>query len=274
MATPTKVKNIVVSGGAQGIGRCITRTLLRSGHRVFILDINEAELKHTTTEHLSAHAPNISSSICNLRSVRDIRRSVAEAAEFFGGRIDCLVNNGGIAHPYWKDGESMDSEDTIEQWQAYIETNLTAPFAVSQACIPYMRMTEKELERVEHAGPVIIHVGSFRAKQSDPNQEGYASTKAGLLGLTQSMAITCQQWGIRVNLIAPGRIKVEHECREGDEKGLRWDISEDDIEPHPANRPGKPEDIAEAVQYLMGAGFINGHDLVIDGGALKMKNDS
>ena len=69
------------------------------------------------------------------------------------------------------------------------------------------------------AGPCIIHIGSFRAHESDPNQEGYASTKAGLLGLMHAMAVSLKSKGIRVNLVAPGRIKVGHECKEGDEKG-------------------------------------------------------
>jgi NAD(P)-dependent dehydrogenase (short-subunit alcohol dehydrogenase family) len=107
---------------------------------------------------------------------------------------------------------------------SYIETNLTAPFAVSQACIPYMKVDDAEgpveSEEDSNPGPCIIHIGSFRAHQSDPNQEGYASTKAGQLGLMHSMAISLQPYGIRVNLVAPGRIKVQHESKEGDEKGM------------------------------------------------------
>ena len=109
---------------------------------------------------------------------------------------------------------------------------------------------------------------------SDPNQEGYASTKAGELGLTQSMAITCQKWNIRVSAVLPGRIKVVHERKEGDAKGLKWNMSKEDAEVHPANRAGVPEDVADAVEYLIGAGFVNGHSLVVDGGASKVKNES
>jgi NAD(P)-dependent dehydrogenase (short-subunit alcohol dehydrogenase family) len=98
-----------------------------------------------------------------------------------------------------------------------------------------------------------MHVSSFRAYVSDPNQEGYASTKAGKLGLTQSLAITCQKWGIRVNAVLPGRVKIAHERKEGDAKGLKWNVSKDDAEVHPANRAGMPEDVADAVEYLMGS---------------------
>jgi ribonuclease Z len=116
-----------------------------------------------------------------------------------------LINNGGIASPQWREGKTMVDEATFNEWQAYMETNLTAPFAMSQACIPYMKVAVvKDMKLVKStAGPCIIHVGSFRAHQSDPNQEGYASTKAGQLGLMHSMAISLGPLGIRVNLIAP-----------------------------------------------------------------------
>jgi len=159
----------------------------------------------------------------------------------------------------------------------YVETNLTAPFAVSQACIPYMKVDGSggsiENDSDSDAGPCIIHIGSFRAHQSDPNQEGYASTKAGQLGLMHSMAISLQPHGIRVNLVAPGRIKVAHECKDGDEKGITWaELNEDkDVSDHPTNRAGRPKDIADAAEYLVNAGFVTGQDITVDGGATKVK---
>jgi NAD(P)-dependent dehydrogenase (short-subunit alcohol dehydrogenase family) len=123
------------------------------------------------------------------------------------------------------------------------------------------------------AGPCIIHIGSFRSLQSDPNQEGYAAAKAGLRGLLHSQAISAEPWGIRVNLVAPGLIRATHECKEGDEKGWTWENSVEDGDHMglPANRPGMPEDISRAVEYLIGAGFVTGQDIVVDGGATKVK---
>jgi NAD(P)-dependent dehydrogenase (short-subunit alcohol dehydrogenase family) len=142
--------------------------------------------------HLKAHAPSLGYAVCNLQDVAQIRKTVRKAADFFGGHIDTLINNGGTAVPYWKDGKTMEGPETLDQWKAYIEANLTAPFAASQACIPYMKGTREK--NIKEAGPCIIHVSSFCAYVSDPNQEGYASTKVEELGLTQSMAITCQRW--------------------------------------------------------------------------------
>jgi len=123
------------------------------------------------------------------------------------------------------------------------------------------------------AGPCIIHISSFRAYQSDPNQEGYASSKAGQVGLMHSMAISLAQWGIRVNLVAPGRIKVAHECKEGDEKGMQWaELNEEkDVEDHATNRAGRPKDIADAVEYLVNASFVTAQEITVDGGATKRK---
>ena len=163
----------------------------------------------------------------------------------------------------------MDDPDVMDQWQAYVETNLTAPFVVSSACIPYMKAeSQSEKNHISNAGPCIIHMGSFRALQSDPNQEGYAATKSGQLGLMHSMAVTCAQWGIRVNLIAPGRIKVDHECKKGDEEGLNWEdsLTEEDKTSHAAGRAGRPMDVLRAVYYLADSGFVTGQSLTVDGG--------
>ncbi|TIA41436.1 short chain alcohol dehydrogenase [Aureobasidium pullulans] len=271
-------KTAIVSGGARGIGRCIVRRFLERGYKVFIFDIDEEELKHTTTVHLKQYyeKKQLSSAICDLRSVDEIREKVKEAAEFLGGRIEVVVNNGGIATPTWSEGKTMADFDTFSQWQAYMETNLTAPFAVSQACLPYMKLEDKNDSHHadnSHAGPCVIHVGSFRAEMSDPNQEGYASSKSGLIGLMHSMAISLGPWGIRCNLVAPGRIKVAHECKEGDEKGLEWahQNEDKDVDDHATNRAGRPKDIADAVEYLVNAGFVTGQAITVDGGAVRMK---
>ncbi|KAL1598643.1 hypothetical protein SLS60_007783 [Paraconiothyrium brasiliense] len=274
-------KNIIVSGGARGIGRALARYFLEAGHRVFVFDIQEDELQYAATKHLEKYYKHgkVGYAVCNLRNVEDIRSKVDQAANFFDGKIDALVNNGGIASPYWKDGKTMEAKETYDQWVAYMETNLTAPFAMSQACIPFMKHRESDSDNSQGAhkhiaGPCILHIGSFRAQQSDPNQEGYAASKAGQLGLMQAMSISLGPLGIRTNLVAPGRIKVGHESKEGDEKGDTWEAqnTEKDIDDHPTNRAGRPKDIADACLYLINAGFVNGIDITVDGGASRKKS--
>ncbi|KAK2034979.1 short chain dehydrogenase [Colletotrichum zoysiae] len=281
-------KNVVISGGARGIGRALTRYFLEAGHKVYVFDIDEDELEYTVKVHLKTHHDEgrLAYATCNLRDVDDIRTKVeaAAAGDLLGGVIDVLVNNGGIASPYWRDGKTMEDPDTIGEWRAYVDTNLTGPFAMSQACVPFMKARRADAvdgartaeggATAAPAGPCILLIGSFRAHQSDPNQEGYAASKAGQLGLTHSMAVSLGALGIRVNLIAPGRIKVGHESREGDEAGRSWgeQVLDKDVDDHPTNRAGRPKDIADAALYLMDAGFVTGQDLVVDGGALRKKN--
>lgn len=212
--------------------------------------------------------------LCNLRNIEEIRESAEKAGEFFEHRIDVLINNGGISNPYWQDNKSMDDFATAIEWQAYVETNLSAPFLLSQAVLPYMKTSkDRETRKQLRSGPspCIIHVSSFRMLQSDPNQEGYASTKSALIGLTHSMAVSLSEFGIRVNLIAPGRIRVAHESKAGDAEGLQWNIEGDDAEKFAANRGGMPQDIAECAEWLIGAGFVTGQAITVDGGATMQK---
>ena len=85
------------------------------------------------------------------------------------------------------------------------------------------------------------------------------------------MAVSLQAFGIRVNMISPGRVKATHENQEADATGEQWSVGEDDVHTHPVNRAGLPEDITEACEYLMGAGFVTGQNLVVDGGVSRVK---
>lgn len=154
------------------------RMFLESGHKVFLLDIDEEELQHTTKVHLKKYHEEgkVESAICDLRNIKDIREKVNVAAKFFDNNIDVLVNNGGIASPYWKDGKTMEDPSTIDEWQAYVDTNLTGPFAMSQACIPYMKHRASDATDGAHnasgAGPCIIHIGSFRVRRRHQRDDG------------------------------------------------------------------------------------------------------
>lgn len=320
----TRSKNIIITGGARGLGRVTARHLLSQPqqHKVFLIDFNVDEIKYCVEQHLAAYAPRVNYSITNLRSPEEIREAVAKAADFFGGRIDTLINNAGIARGFFNAGNgTMEDVATAEQWQAYIDTNLSAPFYMSQAVIPFMKSPNSQKEPINRSndlkrteefkhlplnlhgedkldeGGCIINVASFRAHQSDPDCEGYAASKGGVLALTQSMSISCQRWGIRVVAISPGWVHVDHECRARDEEAKQlqngafketaphdpeaqalrlksWasDLPDLHHRQHPAGRVGRGEDLAEMVEYVMGAGFLNGQELILDGGANRRKN--
>ncbi|CAN8106182.1 unnamed protein product [Discula destructiva] len=339
---PAHTKNIVITGAARGIGRVIARHLALLGHNIFLLDIQEAELVYTATAHIpqilretppspseaadTASAPPtpphqeggagglVGYHVCDLRDPAAITAAIHAAAAFFpGGEIDVLVNNAGLCKAQFKRGRTMEDPTVLDEWAAYLAVNLTAPFLVSQACIPFMKpkpgpfekaptmlqhpfdavirpeaaraasgfLPEPLRRRFAHPGlqsRCIINVSSFRALQSEPNCEGYAASKAGALGLTQAMAISGAQWGIRCNAILPGFTFVDHECREGDEsEGKMWwteGIAVERHRHHPAGRIGYGEDVADAVVWLMGAGFVTGQEICIDGGISKVKHAS
>lgn len=164
-------------------------------------------------------------------------------------------------------GGSHLSDLTLDDWNASLETNLTAPMLLTQACLPLLRKrTETRLQ-----GGSVIFISSTRAFMSEPNNEPYSTTKAGLLGLSQSMAVSLAPDGIRCNVILPGWINASNECRAADESGRKWEdgLTEEDHAWHLNGRVGKVEDVLRAVEYLADAEFASGAEVVVDGGVTR-----
>lgn len=165
--------------------------------------------------------------------------SVAKAVTALGwDSLDLLVNNGGKVAPM---GLSL-ATTTLEDWNGFIGTHLTGAFLMSRAVLPLLT-----------DGSAVVMMASTRAIMSEGGDFAYASAKGGMVGLAQALAV---QLGpkVRVNTIAPGWITDTQ------------DLSEADHAQHPVGRVGRPEDIADAVLYLSGAGFMTGQTLTIDGG--------
>lgn len=279
MAHPTPL-HFLITGAGRGIGRGLTRLLLAKGHRVFLVEKDESELDHLVTTHLkprfsvggddagsgSGSDSDFDSSrfrpcLTDLRSPSQIKAAVNQAAAFFNNHLDVLVNNAAVTGSI---GAARSFEDlSLDDWNASLETNLTAPMLLSQACVPLLRAGQGRLQ-----GGTIIHMSSTRARQSEPNSEAYAATKAGLIGLTHAMAASLAGEGITVNAISPGWINVANECKEADEKGSKWEdgMSEEDHKWHFSGRVGKVEDVLGAVEFLAREKFVNGTEIVLDGG--------
>ena len=137
---------------------------------------------------------------------------------------------------------------------------------MSQACLPMLRKSSSR-----PTGGCIVHVSSTRAYMSEPDNEPYSSTKAGLLGLSQSMAMSLAPNGIRVNALVLGWIHVINESKQGDESGQRWEegLSEEDQKWQLTGRVGTANDVLRAVEYLVDADGATGTEVVVDGGVTR-----
>jgi NAD(P)-dependent dehydrogenase (short-subunit alcohol dehydrogenase family) len=247
--------NVLITGGARGIGRGLFRQFLSKGHRVIILDSNTEELEHVRSQagKWSSTQGNWHALQCDLSKREQIKDAVRTVKDTFDGRLDVLINNAFPTTLQIAEDRTMEGEgDDIEaEWDLKIAIGLTAPFILSRLCVP------------------LLNVSSTRAYQAESDHEAYSTAKAGILGLTQSMSISLgHRHHIRVNAIIPGWIHVENESKAADERGARWEegLSKDDIEWHPAGRVGKSEDITRAAEYLIESGFVTGQEVVVDGG--------
>lgn len=261
----TTARNYLITGGARGIGRGLSSLLLKSGNRVFILDNNKEELDHTIS-NFSKHnvrGRDFDAVTCNLRQPSEIRSAVEEAAKLFNGHLDVLINNAAYTSAV---GAANTANMPLETWSASLETNLTAPMLMSQHCIPLLAKSASR-----SVGGSIIHVSSTRAIMSEPDNEAYSATKAGLLGLSQSMAVSLAPQGVRSNAVLPGWIHVEDECKEADEQGRKWEdgLGEADHAWHLTGRVGKVEDVLRAVQYFCESEGVSGTEIVVDGGVTR-----
>lgn len=165
--------------------------------------------------------------------------SVGAAFDTLGwDRVDLLVNNAGIAGPV----NGSITQLALSDWQKIIDSHLTGAFLMTRAVVPLMG-----------TGSAIVNMASTRAFMSEPDTEAYAASKGGLVALTHALAISLGP-DIRVNAIAPGWISD------------KTDLRKKDHAQHPVGRVGEPQDIAQAVLYLAGAGFVTGQVLTVDGG--------
>ncbi|NTF07798.1 SDR family oxidoreductase [Agrobacterium rubi] len=168
--------------------------------------------------------------------------SVKAAFEQLGWKgLELLVNNAGIAAP----NSGPIHELSLADWRKVTDSHLTGAFLMTRSAVPLM---------VE--GASIVNMVSTRAFMSEPETEAYAASKGGLVALTHALAVSLGP-KIRVNAIAPGWITDD------------IDLRKKDMAQHPVGRVGRPTDIADAVTYLEGAGFMTGQVLVLDGGMTK-----
>ena len=235
----------IITGGTAGIGAATAIRFAQEGAKV-ILWARNAERGNAFIEKmkgmgLEAEFDAIDSS--NYEAVCEAAKRVN--AKY--GKIDILINNAGITN------DSTLKKMTIEQWQQVIDINLSGSFYCIKAITPYM--LEKGYGRIVNASSVVALYGNF-------GQTNYVATKAGLIGMTKTLARELGKKGITVNAVAPGFIETDMVAKmpENVLDGMRAKV--------PVGRLGQPEEIASAYLFLASeeAAYINGATLSVDGG--------
>lgn len=238
-----KDRAAIVTGAASGIGKATAQLFAQEGAKVLAVDL--------PGKNLAADHANI---VTFEKSVGDADAAdaiVSEAVKRFG-RLDIVMNNAGIS-------SSTRIEDLTEDiWQRTLNVNLSAQMRICQKAVPHLKASS--------AGR-IINVASVMAEGTDYGLAAYCASKAGVAGLTRTLALELGKFGITANYLEPGAIKT------GMTSGLwdaRPDVAEIWAKKAALRRLGQPIDLARAALFLASddGGFVTGHGLVVDGGLM------
>ena len=234
-----------ITGASRGIGRACALSLAQAGARVAVAARNVDQLETLAGEIRSAGHAAFAVPI-DLGNSESIKEAIAKAARDFGP-IAILVNNAGIT----KDGLAMRMKK--DDWDTVIATNLTGAFLAIQQVLPGMMR--------ERWGR-IINISSVVGEMGNPGQANYVASKAGLIGLTKSIAQEMGSRNITVNAVAPGFVETDMT------QGLSKELKDKMLANIPLKRMGRPEDVAAAVRFLASdeASYITGHVLDVNGG--------
>ncbi len=238
-------KIAVITGGADGLGRAAALRFTAEGATVIIWDMNEEKGIQTVSEIEKAGGKAYFAKV-NTASYTEVEAATKAATETHG-RIDILINNAGITR------DASIKKMTPEQWQQVIDVNLTGVFNCAK-CIS-AGMVENGYGRIINTSSVVALYGNF-------GQSNYVATKAGVIGLTKTLARELGRKGVTVNAVAPGFIATEMV------KKMPENILKAMEEKVPLGRLGAPDEIASAYLFLSSdeAAYINGATLSVDGG--------
>jgi len=245
-------KVAIVTGGAQGIGAAIAQRLAAEGAAVAVADLT-AERGQETVEAIAKDGGRAVAYGADVSKTEDVRTLVAAVAAEFG-KIDVLVNNAGITR------DNLLFKMTDEDWDAVINVNLRSAFLMSREC-------QKHFVAQKYGKIVSL---SSRSALGNRGQANYAASKAGIMGLTATLAIELGPFGVNVNAVAPGYIATAMT----DATARRVGLDPEELKAAaagetPVRRVGEPEDIAATVAFLAAdeSSFISGQTIQVNGGA-------
>ena len=245
ISTDLSGKTALVTGAARGLGRCIAESLAAAGAKVACIDVNTESLGDTVATIRSAGG--VAEAIaCDVTQSDRVGETVSEVIKLWGA-LDILVNNAGIT----RDNVIVRMKD--EQWDSVLNINLRGTFLLTRAAArPMMKARSGR----------IINIASVSGLMGNPGQVNYSASKAGVIGLTRTVARELASRNVTVNAVAPGFIATDMTAALGEE------ILQEVRKQIPLGRMGDPQDVADAVLYLASeaASFITGHVLTVDGG--------
>jgi acetoacetyl-CoA reductase len=233
----------LVTGGTRGIGAAIAKRLKDDGHTVVVCDVVEEQLQKFTEETgIPAYKIDVSDYASVQAGVKKIEEEV--------GPIDILVNNAGIT----RDGR-MVKMTREKNWDPVIAVNLTSAFNTCNVVAP--GMTERGWGR-------IVQISSMNGQRGQFGQSNYSATKAGVIGFNRSIAAELARNGVTCNVVSPGFILTEMTA------AMPKEILDTEVKKIPCARIGQPDDIANAVAFLVDekSGWITGETLSVNGGQL------
>jgi len=237
----------IVTGGARGIGAAITTVLAKDGATVIVMGL-EADRARTETlrSSLNGAAARIIFQEGNVAQYQICKKVVDEVHARYG-QIDFLVNNAGIT------ADHTVRNMTVEEWQTVLAVDLSGPFFMIKAVLDHM--VQRNYGRIVNISSVVGHTGNF-------GQANYSSAKAGLMGLTKTVALETAARGITVNAVAPGFINTDMVA------AMPKAAIEAAIQKSPERRLGQPEEVARVVRFLLdeSSGYITGAVYDVNGG--------
>jgi len=237
-----KGKNIIVTGASGGIGNSIINKLNENGANILASGTKIEKL-----EELKKRFDKINILAFDISQSDKIEEFIENATKLLGGSLDCVINNAGITQ------DNLAIRMSLEEWQKVININLTSTFLMSKYSIK--KMLKNKSGKIINITSVVGHTGNL-------GQTNYTASKAGIIAMSKSLSIEYAKKNINVNCISPGFIKTAMTDKI-DEK-----FKDQIVSKIPSGRLGEPEDIANAVLFLVSdqSNYINGETLHVNGG--------
>ncbi len=233
---------VVVTGGSRGIGKAIALAFAQKGEKLAILDLNKEAAEETAKECSAVSKKEAKAYCCQVGNTEECAQTVKQIIEDLGG-VDVLINNAGITR------DTLMLRMKEEDFDSVIEVNLKGTFNMMKAC--YAHFMKKRSGK-------IVNLSSVSGLMGNAGQTNYSASKAGVVGLTKSVAKELASRGICVNAIAPGFVETPMTESFKDRPEVLAAI--------PMGRMAKPEEIAHLAVFLSETDYITGEVIRIDGG--------